>query len=71
MHDTNLVPIFNCWGSVMASAMLKEMRSRTYFEDYAKRDGMVTERGFLVSAPKGTDLSPISRNVCEINPVAE
>lgn len=63
MHDTN-PSIFNCWGSVMAGNMLKEMKDRTYFEDYATRDDMVTHRGFLISAPQGTDLSLFTRSLC-------
>lgn len=66
MHDTGPCPTFNCWGSVMAGNMLKQVESRVYFEECKARDNMVTERGFLVSAPKGTDLSSIILNTCEL-----
>jgi hypothetical protein len=48
MHDTRSldVGIASCWGSTMAAAILRKASGREWHEDFEKRPGAWTERGF-------------------------
>lgn len=60
MHDSQSYPeISGTWGAKLAAGCLKDLPGRTVFEDAERREGMKTERGFLVSAAEGIDLSPL------------
>ena len=60
MHDTRTWPRFNStWGSHHAANAMRKMPGWHHVEDAKTRPGMATDRGFMVAAREGTDLSAV------------
>lgn len=57
LHDSRSFPAIKCcWGATRAARLLREMKSRHHYEDAEAREGLSTQRGFLVSAPLSVPL---------------